>query len=244
MTQYDAQNFEAAKILVSGLFILMIINSVYGAYQHTQNNRKNLHQSQFTLPPRGFENSALPPIVPNKKHCKAIASNIQSGIECFKNNEFTKAQSIFKQVKEKAIKNNDLSTIVTVYLYLALIVLEKRQNSDANIKHLFFLKPNFRIEGNKSIPFKYQKIFKGIKAQKRSIGEREIDDISGKAYIRVSACSANCWSKNWQEQERISEVVDLAIDCSLDGSCDYELDCSLEGTCDNDLDCSLQGNCN
>ena len=237
--QNNSQNFEAAKALPISLVILIMMHNVYGGFQHRKNNIKNLHQSQFSLPP----------ITSSKKHCKSQVPNIQNGVTCFKNKEFAKSRSIFLLVKEKAISNKNLNKLTTVYLYLALIELEEKRNAESIIKHLFFLKPSFLTQGNNVIPPKYLAIFKRINKQGRNIGETETDDISKKTYLRVSGCQDHCKkeSRIWQEwkiiDRTIDRTIDSAIDCSLTGTCDDDLNCSLTGTCDNDLDCSLNGNC-
>ncbi len=227
----------------TAMLIIGVLLTFLGIIQGSIHSKKNLNQSQFTLPP-SFpvpSTSGNTELIP-QRNCDTTTLTLKEGINCFNHQFFTQAKIIFQGMKKQAIKDKNRPQLLSSYLYLALIAIEENDIKTAStlIKHLFFLRSDFNLKqyaGNKK---KYFHLFEKIKKQGRKLREIEMDEITKKQFIRVKFCSNSDHCKNgeWLETMpyKTENNLNTDLDCSLKGDCDNIID-------DTDLDCSLDGTC-
>ena len=211
------------------LLILLLIFSVLGVSSGSVNAhstlKKSPHRSQFTEPP------SFPPV--QKPPCNIALSPLKAAMNCFDKGQLKQANTLFTRVKSQAISADNHQLLIKSNAYLALIAMERGQHKLAvqKVKHLFFLQANFRLQQLGINEKKYQLFFKKIKNKGRNLNEKEVDDISGIAFIRVKSCrNRQCKNGIWQQVGGHNKIND-EINCSLQGNCVDDIKCSLEGTC-------------
>lgn len=220
--------------------LLMILTGTFQTY-----TKKNLNQSQFTLPPT----ITISPITNN--NCNTHLINIENAIECFERKLFDQAQTILNRIQQNAIQTKNNQLLLTSHLYLVFIAIEsgKIKAAKKRIQHIFFLHPNVTLNQYGVNKKKYSIFFHKIKQQGRRLNEIEIDEITKKKFIRVKFCNNHCRNEIWLESiaHKAESNINTDLDCSLRGNCNpvigNTLDCSITGDCDTDLDCSLDGTC-
>ncbi len=236
-------NDKASSYQFTAMLITLVLLTLLSSILSNRHTKKNLNQSQFTLPP----SFPLLPISSNtkaisKKTCDTTTLTLKEGIECFNHQFFTKAEIIFRRIKKQAINDKNSPQLLSCHLYLALIAIEQGEIKTANtiIKHLFFLRSDFRLRQYGSNKKKYLSLFKKIKKQGRKLKAIEIDEITRKKFIRVKFCNNSnaCKDGVWLETMayKAENNFNTDLDCSLRGDCDNIID-------DTDLDCSLDGTC-
>ena len=208
------KNHQIPPLLITILFSLMLLTNVSSFHAQI---KKPSNYSSFTLPP-------IIPITSSKR-CDSNSISLAEGIKCFKNKHYNKAKTIFNQLKKRAIKERNQALLFKSTLYLAFISIEQGKIKSATkiIQHLFFLRPHFTLKPYNLKKPRYIKLFAKINQQGRHIGEKEIDDISGILFIRVTSC-ANKQCKNgvWQSMSNNTSQRDInnEIACSIKGNCD------------------------
>ena len=244
--------FNQFTVIISILLITFIL--LIGLYNvHGNITTKISNHSMFTNPPLIPALPIINEVEPTPvRNCNSTSSVIKEAIKCFEDKQFNNAKTIFIRTRKKAISNKNSKLLLEVDMYLAFIFIEQDKIDVAieKIKHLFFLQADFDIQQYDSNKKKYLSMFKKIREHGRNLKEKEIDDISGVEFIRVTSCSESyCKGRFWQQskyyQEEASSKIDRdeSIDCSMDKTCDKDIDdsidCSMDKTCDKDIDASI-----
>lgn len=236
-------NDKATSYLFISMLIILMLMALLSSIKSKIYTQKNLHQSQFTLPPSSPFLPASSHTTPlAKKRCDTTASTLKAGIDCFNHQFFTQAKFIFQRIRKQAISSKNSQRLLSSHLYLALIAIEEgdKKTAKAIIQHLFFLRSDFSLKRYGVDKKKYFNLFKKIKKQGRNLRKIEINEITKKKFIRVKFCSNSKYCKDgvWLETMayKPESNFNTDLDCSLRGDCDSTID-------DVDLDCSLDGTC-
>ena len=146
-------------------------------------------------------------VSPSPSSCNIESNNVEEGINCFNNKNFNQAKNIFDNVI-KTVGYKDYDRYLESTLYLALISIENKDNSSAtkNIKHLYFINPEFDLSSYPVNNKNYNIIFNQIKNIEREAGDKEFDHISNSTFIRVSTCATSpCSDDFWIGEKEISQ---------------------------------------
>ncbi len=145
-------------------------------------------------------------ISPSPPSCNVGSDKIEEGINCFNNKNLNQAKNIFNNVI-KTIGYKDYDHYLKSTLYLALISIESKDNISAtkNIKHLYFLDPEFKLSSYSIDNKNYNKIFEQTKHKAREAGDKEFDHISHSSFIWVSTCNPPCANGFWIGEKEISQ---------------------------------------
>jgi hypothetical protein len=209
------------------LFFFILLFSIGNANGKIKGAKSPQH-SQFTDPP---------PIPSSfNTHCDQRASTLEEGILCFKEYKLQQATAIFNKVKKKAVAKHHRQRLLHSSLYLALIAIEQGKIDVATIKikHLYFLSADFSLQHYGIHKKAYQTLFKTVLQRGRKLNDREIDDLSGRVFIRVTSCvTRDCKDGVWQplNEKQPKNSIDKDIACSLNGNCVDDIQCAIAGTC-------------
>jgi hypothetical protein len=209
------KSHQMTTLLITTLLSFIVLTNLSGFHEKI---KKTLNYSSFTLPP-------LITIM-SSKNCNSNAPSLEAGIKCFENKHYNQAKTIFNQLRKSAIKEQNQALLFKSMLYLAFISIDQGETNSATkrIKHLFFLRTHFTLKPYHLKNTNYLKLFKKINQQGRNAGEKEIDDISGIEFIRVTSClNKQCKNGVWQP---------IGHNTSKNRNINNEIACSIKGNCD------------
>lgn len=193
------KNKHITVLLIAMLLSLMSPDRLNNTQWNTRTAKLPIY-SNFTNPPLIPVTPAFPLVA--TKRCNSTSSALKEGIKCFKNKHYDQAKTILIRVRKEAIKNENRELLFKSKMYLAFISIDQGDVEIARkkIKHLFFLRANFTLKQYKINNANYSTMFKEIHQHGRNAGEKEIDDISGSLYKKVSSCyGTNCKNKVWKK---------------------------------------------